>query len=102
MSAAVEGKTPDRRAFAMETYTRNRLRLAEARALATGAVRPAPATTYQGRRERMTKEERDAEDKREQSEMIRFFTLMMVCMSVVMGLVALIGWMVAVSMTAAV
>lgn len=45
----------------------------------------------------MTPGEREAADKKEQAEMIKFFIIIMVLISFVMLLIALAGWMIAVS-----
>lgn len=83
----------------MEKYAQQRIRMAEAKALATGAIEPAPVRSgIDARRANMTPMEREAADKREQNEMIKFFILMMVGISGIMLLIALAGWMIAVSL----
>lgn len=98
VTAANEGRLPDRRALAMDKYASERLQLANSRALATGAIQPtAVQAGIDARRSHMTEEEKAAADKKEQSEMIKFFTIMMIVMSLVMGLVAFGGFEIAVS-----
>jgi farnesyl-diphosphate farnesyltransferase len=96
VTAATENRQPDKRAAGMEKYSSERLQIAKSRALATGAIEPTPVGAgIDSRRARMTEEERAALDKKEQSEMIRFFTIMMIAMSLVMGLVAIAGFEIA-------
>jgi hypothetical protein len=82
----------------MDKYSKERLQMAEARALATGAVQPTAVNAgFDARRGNMTPAEREAADKKDQKDMIRFFTYMMIIMSMVMMLVALGGFEIAVS-----
>lgn len=99
VSAGADSREPDARAAALTSYTSQRQKEAQARALAAGAIKQDQRTTYDRRRAAMTQEERDAEDKREQREMIRFFILIMVAISFVMFFIAVVAWSVAVSIT---
>lgn len=82
----------------MDKYAKERLQIAEARALATGAIQPTAVNAgFDARMANMTPAEREAADKRDQREMVRFFTIMMIVMSLIMMLVALGGFEIAVS-----
>ncbi|UZJ56086.1 hypothetical protein CBS101457_005406 [Exobasidium rhododendri] len=96
VSAAADYRTPDARAGAMEHYSRERIRMAEAKALATGAMEPKPVRAgIDARRATMTPAEIKEADKKEQGEMIKFFAIIMGLISVVMMFVALGAWMIA-------
>lgn len=72
--------------------------LAQSRALATGAIQPqSQGAGIDARRANMTDDEIAAADKKEQNEMIKFFTIMMIGVSLVMCLVAVGGFEIAVS-----
>lgn len=101
VSAATEGKPADARAAAMKKYAQERAVIAKTKAAELKRDTPSQGVITSGgrgidaRREAMTPEELEEHDKQERNEMIKFFAIMLVGMTVVMGAVALAGWMIA-------
>lgn len=96
VSAASENREPDARAAALAKYTATRQSQAKSKAFAMGLIEPPKPGAVDQRRLAMTQAEREAEDKREQAEMIRFFVIIMVFICFIMLIVALGAWLAAV------
>lgn len=101
VSMASEGKPADARAAATTLYAKERAQIAKAKAAGLSLDTPSQGLIREGgqgidaRREAMTPQEREEHDKRERDEMIKFFAIILVGITFIMGIVALAAWMIA-------